>query len=243
MIQADNYNHPCKINSGTRGLLKLLMVLVLSWSVAIACNNKGSDSRSTSNELRDVAVGEQLWSATNLEVVTFRNGDSIPEVRSNEEWERAGKEGKPAWCYYENDAQKGKTYGRLYNWYALTDPRGLCPEGWHVPTNEEWIALEDYLGIPEAAIKLKCENGWNANGNGTNSSGLCVLPGGYRSRDGRFSGAGEFIYLSTVTEEKLKEENKTAIWGRGVQFENKWVMRCLLDKEFGLYVRCIKDKV
>ena len=81
------------------------------------------------------------------------------------------------------------------------------------------------------------------NGNGDNSSGLCILPGGYRSRDGRFTGIGEFIYLTGSTEGKPEDpkDNKLFIWGRGVQFENKDVMRCGLDKEFGLYVRCIKD--
>jgi hypothetical protein len=80
--------------------------------------------------------------------------------------------------------------------------------------------------------------------NGDNSSRLCVLPGGYRDRNGNFTGAGEFIYLSGSSEGKSGDptDNKTFIWGRGIQFENKGVMRGGLDKEFGLYVRCIKDK-
>ena len=189
-------------------------------------------------------MGDQVWAAENLDVITFRNGDSIPEVTSNKEWEKAGKEKRPAWCYYENDATGSKVYGRLYNWYAIIDPRGLCPEGWHVPTNDEWIALENHLGVPEAGLRLKCNTGWKDNGNGDNINGFCLLPGGYRGRDGRFSGAGEFLYLSTSTESSPpgnSKENKMVIWGRGVQFENKDAMRCLLDKEFGLYVRCIKD--
>jgi uncharacterized protein (TIGR02145 family) len=133
----------------------------------------------------------------------------------------------------------------MYNWYAVNDPRGLPPEGWHVPANDEWIALETHLGIPIAGVKLKCDKGWNANGNGDNSSKLCIMPGGYRGRDGRFTGIGEFIYLTGSTEDKLKDskEDKIFIWGRGIQFEAKSVMRCGLDKEFGLYVRCIKDKL
>jgi uncharacterized protein (TIGR02145 family) len=227
------------------GIKNILVFNILILFLLMSCGDqKNSNHNSDSDTITGILIGDQVWAKTNLDVSTFRNGDSIPEIRSKEEWERAGKEGRPAWCYYENDAEKGKTYGRMYNWYALTDPRGLCPEGWHFPTNEEWIALENYLGVSEAGIKLKCEKGWNANGNGDNSSKLCVLPGGYRGRDGGFSGAGEFIYLSSVSEEKFEDskENKMVIWGRGIQFESHGVMRCLLDKEFGLYVRCIKDK-
>src|SRR5688572_20010476 len=95
--------------------------------------------------------------------------------------------------------------------------------------------------VPEAGVKLNCDNGWKDNGNGDNSSKLCILPGGYRGRDGGFDGVGEFIYLTGLAERKLHPTDaKTFIWGRGVQFENKDVMRCGLDKEFGLYVRCLK---
>ncbi|WP_166437174.1 fibrobacter succinogenes major paralogous domain-containing protein [Niastella caeni] len=188
-------------------------------------------------------MGTQVWAATNLDVVTFRNGDPIPEVKSNEEWEKAGKEGKPAWCYYENDAAKGKTYGRMYNWHAVNDARGLAPKGWHVPSNEEWIALENHVGVPVAGLRLKCDKGWMANGNGENFNNFCIPAGGYRDRNGRFHGASEFIYISGTTEEKDQKTNKLFIWGRGIQFENKDMMRCGLDKEFGLYVRCIKDSL
>lgn len=244
MIKTHKNNLSGKSNSKKNGLIILFGTLVLNWCALLGCAPKGSNQQPRVNELIGVKIGDQVWSATSLDVTTFRNGDPIPEVRSNEEWEKAGKEKRPAWCYYENDTIKGKTYGRMYNWYAVNDPRGLSPKDWHIPTNEEWIVLETYLGIPNAAIKLKCNKGWNDNGNGDNSSKLCIMPGGYRGRDGRFTGAGEFLYLSGITEDKLEDakDNKTFIWGRGIQFENKWVMRCGLDKEFGLYVRCVRDK-
>jgi uncharacterized protein (TIGR02145 family) len=71
--------------------------------------------------------------AENLDGYRFRNGDPIPEARTKEEWSKAS----PAWCYYENDPENGTKYEKLYNWYALVDPRGLAPEGWHVPVKEE----------------------------------------------------------------------------------------------------------
>jgi len=229
-----------------RSLSALTVVLAVVSFLHLACNEQNTVApESTNYELSGITLGDQVWSATNLDVVRFRNGDLIPEVRSNEEWEKAGKEGRPAWCYYANDTARGKSYGRMYNWYAVNDPRGLCPKGWHIPANEEWIALETYLGVPEAGTRLKCNRSWNTNGNGDNSSNLCVLPGGYRDRNGNFTGVGEFTYLSGSSEDKLEDskDNKMFIWGRGVQFENKGVMRCGLDKEFGLYVRCIKDKL
>lgn len=77
----------------------------------------------------------------NLNLDKFRNGDLIPEAKSNEEWIEAGKNKQPAWCYYENKPENGEKYGKLYNWYAVNDPRGLAPEGYHIPTVEE---MEDF---------------------------------------------------------------------------------------------------
>jgi hypothetical protein len=99
--------------------------------------------------------------AENLNVSTFRNGDPIPEAKTDEEWKKAGKEGKPAWCYYENDPKNGAKYGKLYNWYAVNDPRGLAPAGWHVPSDAEWTTLGDQLG-DEASNKMKSTSGWDS---------------------------------------------------------------------------------
>ncbi|MES2649020.1 MAG: fibrobacter succinogenes major paralogous domain-containing protein [Bacteroidota bacterium] len=208
----------------------------------VSCNTN-SNPLSHTDEIKTIQMGEQVWAATNLSVATFSNGDSIPQIRSAKEWEIAGKEQRPGWCYYDNDSTTAKTYGRLYNWFAVKDPKGLCPVGWHVPTNDEWTALEDYLGVPVAGLRLKCDTGWKNNGNGDNSNGFCLMPGGYRGRDGRFTGAGEFLYLTSSSEGRPEDpkDNKMCVWGRGIQFENKDAMRCLLDKEFGLYVRCIKN--
>jgi uncharacterized protein (TIGR02145 family) len=79
----------------------------------------------------------------NLDVVTYRNGDIIPQVTDPSLWSSLTT---GAWCYYNNDANNGGIYGKLYNWYAVNDPRGLAPEGWHVPTDEEWETLTNKLG-------------------------------------------------------------------------------------------------
>jgi hypothetical protein len=98
-----------------------------------------------------VKIGSQVWSTRNLDVSTFRNGDPIPEAKTDEEWKDAGNNQQPAWRYYNNDPANGKKYGKLYNWFAVVDPRGLAPVGWHVPTQQEWVALHSFLlGIDPA---------------------------------------------------------------------------------------------
>lgn len=92
-----------------------------------------------------IIIGNQEWMKQNLNVEKFRNGDPIPQARSKEEWEIAQKEKKPAWCYFENIPQNGELFGKLYNWYAVNDPRGLAPIGWHIPTKKEWDTLIKFL--------------------------------------------------------------------------------------------------
>jgi uncharacterized protein (TIGR02145 family) len=97
-------------------------------------------------QAQTVTIGTQVWTTKNLDVSTFRNGDVIPQASTDEAWEAAGGNKQPAWCYYDNDSANGTKYGKLYNWYAVNDPRGLAPEGYHIPTDEEWTVLIDYLG-------------------------------------------------------------------------------------------------
>lgn len=78
--------------------------------------------------MEEVKIGDQIWMTQNLDVDKFRNGDPIPEVTKAEECNKTDDEGKPAWCYYNNDPANGKKYGKLYNWHAVNDPRGLAPE-------------------------------------------------------------------------------------------------------------------
>ncbi len=139
-----------------------------------------------------VIIGDQKWAAANLDVITFRNGDTIPEALTNADWVAAGKAGKPAWCYYNNDTVAGKRLGKLYNWYAVNDSRGLAPEGWKIPGNEDWFKLVSSLGGSQVAgLKMKSTTGWNEGNNGTNESGFDGLPGGYRVENGSFINAGK----------------------------------------------------
>lgn len=220
----------------------LISVLLSSLCLLLSCRDQREGHQTSSIEIGEIQFGNQIWMDRHLSVKTFRNGDSIPEARSKEEWEKAGREKNPAWCYYENDTSIGKEYGVMYNWYAVNDPRGLAPYGWHVPTNEDWITLENYLGISDAGSKMKCDSAQFQNGDTDNNNRFCSLLGGYRSIEGDFIGLGEFTYLTGVTEDKLPEsKDKFFIWGRGLHVANSTVMRCGLEKEFGLYVRCLRD--
>jgi uncharacterized protein (TIGR02145 family) len=108
-----------------------------------------------------ITIGTQVWMTKNLDVTIFRNGDPIPQAKTNEEWEKAGENKQAAWCYYENDPANGAKYGKLYNWYAVNDSRGLAPVGYHIPSDAEWTKLEDYLGA-DAGRKMKSKIGWNS---------------------------------------------------------------------------------
>lgn len=131
-------------------------------------------------------IGNQIWTCTNLDVTTFRNGDVIPQVTDPTAWQNLTT---PAWCYYNNDPANGAIYGKLYNWFAVRDPRGLAPNGYHIPTLSEFQTLRDYLGgATVAGGKMKKVSPlWTSpNADATNSSCFTGLPGGLRTDDGSF---------------------------------------------------------
>lgn len=107
---------------------------------------------------KTVTIGTQVWMKENLNVAVFKNGVAIPEVRDKDAWYEAGKNEQPAWCFYDNDPKNGAKYGKLYNWYAVIDTNGLCPQGWHVPSDAEWDTLVTYLGGEDVAgAKMKAK--------------------------------------------------------------------------------------
>jgi uncharacterized protein (TIGR02145 family) len=187
--------------------------------------------------LKSVKIGNQVWMTENLNVERFRNGDLIPEAKTAEAWINAGNAKRPAWCYYDNDPKNGNKYGKLYNWYALNDRRGLAPAGWHVPTDYEWTVLSTFLGGENlAGIKMKSTSGWNDNGNGNNSNGFSGLPGGYRLSNGSFSYVGGNGCWWSASENDV-----TDAWNRYLSSFNSTLLRYYDDKYNGFSVRCIKD--
>ena len=133
----------------------------------------------------------QIWNYPNLDVDKFLNGDLIPEARTEEEWQLAAQEQKPAWCFYNNDPAMGDVYGKLYNYHVLKDPRGIIASGFKIPSLKDWNKLIDYLGGGRVAgKKMKASFGWLNDGNGSDVSGFSGLPAGYRSLDGKFLNQG-----------------------------------------------------
>lgn len=133
------------------------------------------------NIYKIVKIGRQYWTAQNLNVSRFNNGDKIPVARSQEDWERALENGQPACCCLSNAGLNCEKFGRLYNWYAITDPRGLTPKGFYIPNENDWKNLNYFIGS-YSGQKLKSKECWEYSeiGNGTDDVGFSVLPGGFR---------------------------------------------------------------
>jgi len=187
------------------------------------------------NKYRTVKIGEQWWMAENLNVSRYRDGSAIPDITQNSQWTNLST---GAMVFYDNSASLGKTYGKIYNGYAVTDSRGLCPEGWHVPAENEWSILVDYLGgSSEAGGKLKSTRRWRQPNTGaTNESGFNALPGGYRGSDGNFRLIG-----STGTWWSTTEGTTGMVVSRGLTYHTAEVYSGRGSKQSGYYVRCIRD--
>ena len=187
--------------------------------------------------LESVKIGTQIWTTKNLDVSTYRNGDTIRHARTPEEWQDAASKGEGAWCYYNHDPKNGEVYGKLYNWYAVKDSRNLAPSGYHIPSDLEWSLLTEYLGGEEiAGFKMKSTSGWYDNGNGDNSSGFNGLPGGYCNNNGSFgdiTGYGNFWCSS--------ENNASSAWFRFLFSYSTKVLRDGYGKYNGFSVRCLRD--
>ncbi len=184
-----------------------------------------------------VVIGDQTWMAENLNDSKFQNGDPIPEAKSIEDWIAAGNNGKPAWCYYNNDPSKGNNYGKLYNWHAVNDPRRLAPNGWHIPTRNEWFYLQKHLGgYDYAGKKMKSKYGWTENGNGTNESGFLGLPSGMRGIDGKF-----YDIETTGRWWSSSFEMDDRAWSTSIYNDFDVQDASLVEKKMGFSVRFIKD--
>jgi uncharacterized protein (TIGR02145 family) len=190
----------------------------------------------------DVQICDQYWTACNLDVETYRNGDPIPEVTDPTEWANL-KTG--AWCYYNNSDSLGKIYGKLYNWYAVNDQRGLAPDGYHIPSDVEWKELETCLGGSDVAGgKLKStgtiEGGdglWTSpNSGATNSSGFSGLPGGYRYNNGNYYYIRYYGYWWSST-----EYDTTYAWDRYLNYYITSIYSYYNNKVCGFSVRVVRD--
>jgi uncharacterized protein (TIGR02145 family) len=185
----------------------------------------------------ELTIGTQIWTGCNLDVDVYSNGDSIPQVEDPTAWAALTT---GAWCHYNNNPVNGTTYGKLYNWYAVNDPRGLAPTGYHIPTDTEWTTLIDYLGGDAVAGGKMKETGlchwFTPNAGATNSSGFTGFGGGSRLDDGTFYfiNKGGYFWSST-------ENDPDYAWYRILGYNAGDSGRSNADKISGFSVRLIKD--
>ena len=218
----------------------------------------GSSNTSVSNitkssVIKSVKIGTQTWMSENLNVDRFRNGDIIPEAKTMNDWDYCAFNQLPAWCYYENDSEDGKKYGKLYNWFAVNDSRGLAPMGWHIPDTNELKKLKIFLGR-KSSFKLQSKSGWNLQF-ATDIMGFNAKPSGYRvsnslfgfqpnsqNKNNGFYHKGEVAYYWTKTsynESPYKRAYPWMIFNGGEEFSYNYYRG--FYKGSGMAIRCIKD--
>jgi uncharacterized protein (TIGR02145 family) len=223
------------MKSNLNAKLLLLAFLFISNYLAVAQIEKDTEG----NDFKTIKYGRQEWSVNNLNLSHFSNGDTIPEARTNEEWIKAGAEGKPAWCYFNNDPENGKIYGKLYNWYAINDPRGLAPQDWNIPISADWITLvANLLGVDVAGLKLKSKTGWKST-NGSDNIGFSALPGGYRDENGAFKELGTKAQW-WANSEPFEPTKSNQIYSFSLNDFTVEASYVKMNKASGLSVRCVK---
>jgi len=194
-----------------------------------------SDIRNVLSSPSEVTIGDQTWMNKNLDVSTFRNGDPIQEVTTKEELSALGNKSIPAWCYYENDFDYGKKYGKLYNWHAVNDPRGLAPKGWHIPSKKEFETLVSFLGGKNKAGKLlKAKGEWGRIDISSNESSFGALPSGYR-----FNNFGKLGYYAIFWSTSLKFKNYP--YTLVLEIEENTALNGNSYVDGFLAVRCLRD--
>ena len=195
--------------------------------------------KADADDLETVKIGTQEWTVENLDVSRYRNGDIIPEVKDPKEW---AKLTTGAWCYHDNNSKNGAIYGKLYNWYAVADPRGIAPEGFHIPSDDEWKTLNDYIdsekikGVKKKVLREKHQYELDE----MMESRFKGLPGGARLiQDFRcyftsigFDGAW-WSSSENVTKSDLYNTLNYYYFGGANDYS--------FNKQFGFSVRCIKD--
>lgn len=214
------------------------------------------------NVYRIVQIGEQVWMAENLKVTRYADGGTIPYVESSSDWNSLGDDDR-AYCWYDNSTENRDRYGGLYTWTAAANEntgsddnpsglQGVCPDGWHLPSNSEWKELEMYLGMSQEDAD---DTGWRGTDQGeklkelgydhwespnlgaTDESGFSALPSGHRGVYGSFADIGTDANFWTASEGNLS----SFVWFRGLSStEDKVASRNDIFKQYGFSVRCVR---
>ncbi len=214
--------------------MRIIFISMFAFAGLFGCKKTTTP---TPQNIPTVSICNQTWMTNNLDVSTYRNGDIIPQVTDSAQWVNLTT---GAWCYYNNDAANGPIYGKLYNWYAVNDSRGLAPAGYHVTSDSEWTSLVTCLGGDSLAGGKIKEAGlmhWlSPNTGATNSSGITGLPAGCRDFDGSFNYISSYAILWSST-----ENDSTSSFARDLYYNDNVILRFNDLKILGFSVRCVKD--
>ncbi|MFO7658983.1 MAG: fibrobacter succinogenes major paralogous domain-containing protein [Bacteroidales bacterium] len=223
-------------------LFRFGILFFASVALFVACEKDDANEGITVKDIdgnlyHGVKIGNQVWMKENLNVTRFRNGDPIPTTNPFDL--NITDLSAPVYQWItENDEANAAIYGRLYTWHAATDSRGICPEGWRIPTDDDWNDLWSYLGADDAGSKIR-EAGtthWYSASTANNSSGFTALPGDLRRREGNYSGiVGFYGYWWTST---------SSIGDMAFYYSIDYtcfITRAPAYKNHGLSIRCIKD--
>ncbi len=193
----------------------------------------GSVSDAEGNLYATIAIGAQVWMAENLRATRYANGDPIALVEDNDAW---GDQLTGAWCYFQNDPAQNYMDGKLYNFYAVADPRNVCPSDWHVPTADEWDELATSLGLPSTAAAKMKSVGYRPQSTGvTNSSGFSAVPAGFRAVTGTFNNSPSRLELWSST------LFGGAVDTRDLRDDSTYLFEGSAVEEEGLSIRCVQD--
>ncbi len=191
------------------------------------------------NVYKTVKIGDQLWMAENLRTTRYSNGDVIETTENIREDISEISEPKFQWIAGGND-QYPQVYGRVYTWYAVTDNRNICPDGWHVVTDDEWNKLANYFGgfaTSGGALKEAGNVNWQSpNTSATNSSGFTALAAGGRSSKGVFGGVGFYGAWWSITN---KSEESAGYWH--LYYNTAALKKTEYHKKSAFAVRCVRD--
>jgi len=221
--------------------MKLKKLLMIACGISIGISSCKKDE---SNVLKDadgnvyttVTIGTQTWMVENLKTTKYNDGTPIPNVTDAYSWCLLSS---GAQCDYDNNVSNTKTYGKLYNWYAVNTGK-LAPKGWHIPTDAEWATLTNYVGgesVAGGVLKTTGTTNWNSpNTAATNSFGFSALPGGFRDNNGDFTYMNVWGVYWTAT-----ETNSNYAWRRPISYTYSKIFIDESRKEIGYSVRCIKN--
>lgn len=229
-------------------LALLLQLTLLINGVKAQKNNVITDI--DGNRYKKVSIANQVWLQENLRTTTFNDGTPILKVESNTTWSNTAK---PAYCWYNNTSDIKSTFGALYNWYVV-EQGNVCPTGWHVATDKDWMQLELLIGVPEDVIedidwrgyvshKLAGEidlwvPGVLKNMEGFASTDFKALPAGNRiGESGSFGNKGSNAYWWCP---ELHTESDGAIY-RSIFYGSAHMIKQVSPKNYGMAIRCVKD--